>query len=148
MRKIFLVFALFLATILSANAQEISDNVIGLRLTNNNGFSSEISYQRKLKEHTRLEINLSTRDGFRDLKLVGLHEWVWSLEENFNWYAGFGSGICEASGTSIFASGIIGVEYQFKIPLLLSLDYRPEVRLIGNVDTVNSNLGLSIRYQL
>jgi hypothetical protein len=147
MKKIFLFFGVFFAAIVSANAQEILKNVIGLRLANNDGFGSEISYQRKLKEHTRLEVNLGTRDGFRDLKLVALHEWVWNLEENFNWYAGFGSGICDASGTSIFASGVLGVEYQFEIPLLISLDYRPEIGLLGNVDNVNSNLGLSARYQ-
>lgn len=146
MNTLFLALGVFFASILATNSQEISDNTIGLRLLNNTGFSSEISFQRKLKEHTRLEINIGARDSFKDLKLAGLHEWVWNLEENFNWYAGFGAGLYKASGNSIFASGVLGIEYRFKMPLLISLDYKPAIGIIGNVDNVNSNLGLAARY--
>ena len=147
MKKVLLVFSLFLAATFSANAQEISDNAIGLRLGDNDGFGFEISYQRKLKEDNRLEVNLGFRKDFYDLKLTGLYEWVWKLEDNFNWYAGAGAGLYESSGVGLFASGVVGIEYSFDIPLQISLDYRPELGLAGGLDGLNSNIALSVRYQ-
>ncbi|SDR72775.1 outer membrane insertion C-terminal signal [Polaribacter sp. KT25b] len=151
MKKTLLVFGLFLATTLSINAQDIADNSIGLRLGGNDGFGSEVTYQRKLEDNNRLEINLGLRDSFNDVKLTGLYEWVWSLENQFNWYAGAGAGIYDANKTSIFASGVVGVEYNFDIendiPLLISLDYRPEIGITGSLDGLNSDFGLSVRYQ-
>ncbi|WP_298879492.1 hypothetical protein [uncultured Polaribacter sp.] len=148
MKKVLLVFSLFLAATFSANAQEISDNAIGLRLGDNDGFGFEISYQRKLKEDNRLEVNLGFRKDFYDLKLTGLYEWVWKLEDNFNWYAGAGAGLYESSGIGLFASGVVGIEYSFDMPLQISLDYRPELGLTRNAqDGFGSDAALSVRYQ-
>ena len=151
MKKIAIVFGLLLSISFSANAQEVSDNTVGLRLGSNDGFGAEISYQRKLQENNRLEVNLGLRNGFSDLKLSGLYEWVWSLEENINWYAGAGGGFYDANKASIFASGVIGIEYDLDIdanlPLLISLDYRPEIGITGDLNGLNSDLGLSVRYQ-
>ncbi|WP_299670675.1 hypothetical protein [uncultured Polaribacter sp.] len=147
MKKVLIVCSFIFAAIFSSNAQEISDNAIGLRLGSNDGFGSEISYQRKLKENNRLEVNLGLRDAFSDVKLTGLYQWVWNLEDKFNWFAGAGGGIYDANRTSLFASGVIGIEYSFDIPLMISIDYRPEIGITGNLDGLNSDLGLSVRYQ-
>jgi hypothetical protein len=147
MKKIFLAISFMVASMFSVNAQEISDNAIGLRLGSNDGFGSEISYQRKLKENNRLEVNLGLRDGFRDLKLTGLYEWVWQLEDNFNWYAGAGAGLYDSDSVGFFASGVIGIEYNFDAPILLSLDYRPAIGITGGLSGVNSDVALAVRYQ-
>jgi hypothetical protein len=151
MKKVFLILSLVFTATFTMNGQEISDNAIGLRLGSNDGFGAEISYQRKLKETNRLEVNLGLRDGFSDVKLTGLYQWVWNLENQFNWYAGAGGGIYDANSTSIFASGVVGIEYDLsadtELPLLISLDYRPEIGITGSLDGLNSDLGLSIRYQ-
>jgi hypothetical protein len=151
MKKVLLLFGLLVGSIVSINGQEISDNAIGLRLGSNDGCGAEISYQRKLKETNRLEVNLGLRDGFSDVKLTGLYQWVWNLENQFNWYAGAGAGVYDANSTAIFASGVVGIEYNLSdatdLPLLISLDYRPEIGLTGSLDGLNSDLGLSIRYQ-
>jgi|TARA_B110000046_G_C13025115_1_gene413497 hypothetical protein len=151
MKKIVLGLSLLLGSLFTINAQEISDNAVGLRLGSNDGFGAEISFQRKLKENNRLEVNLGLRNGFSDLKLSGLYEWVWSLEENLNWYAGAGGGFYDANKASIFASGVVGIEYNLEndvnLPLLISLDYRPEIGITGDLNGLNSDLGLSLRYQ-
>ncbi|MGK0446957.1 MAG: hypothetical protein ACJA2M_000727 [Polaribacter sp.] len=151
MRRTLLFIGLLMANFFATSAQEVSDNAVGLRVGSNDGFGAEISFQRKLKENNRLEVNLGLRNGFSDLKLSGLYEWVWSLEENLNWYAGTGAGFYDANKASIFASGVVGIEYNLEnevnLPLLISLDYRPEIGITGDLNGLNSDLGLSVRYQ-
>lgn len=87
--------------------------------------------------------NSNTVDVF---KLVGLYQWVMPLEDRFNWYvgAGAGFGLYNSSvddGTFALLAGDLGIEYNFKIPLLLSLDIRPE---FGLSDTYNDDLDLAL----
>ena len=147
--------------VLGAQAQSISKNALGLRLGSNDGFGAEISYQRALKSDKRLEFDLGWRDSkdVSAVKLVGLHQWVWNIDKGFNWYAGAGGGLgtwnynaygVKNSGTFLFASGDIGIEYNFDFPLQLSLDYRPEiyVHYDGYRDgNFGSDLALSARYK-
>ena len=147
MRKLFLFIAFLTISILTANAQDIAENAIGIRFGDNSGFGGEISYQRKLSNANRLEIDLGLRKG-NAFKATGLYQWVWEIESQFNWFAGAGGGIASASGNSaIFAAGVVGIEYNFDIPLIISLDYRPEIGFSGFYDGFNSDFGLGLRYQ-
>lgn len=146
MKKVLLTFTLLLTTIFAINAQEISDNAIGLRLNGGDGFGAGISYQKKMAENNRLEINLGLRDELSSFKGVGLYEWVWNLEEKFNWYAGFGAGF-DSGFAALFAAGVVGIEYNFNKPILISLDYRPEVGITGNYNGLGSSVAISVRYQ-
>lgn len=146
MKKIILTFVFIIGAI-SLNAQSISDNAIGLRFGGGNGVGGEISYQKALGENNRLEIDLGLANEFSDFKATALYQWVWNLEDKFNWYAGFGGGIVSANGTGIYGSGVIGIEYNFNAPVLLSIDYRPEVGISGGLNGVNSDVALSVRYQ-
>ena len=149
MKKINLILTFLVLTITTVSAQEISKNAIGLRLGDNDGIGTEISYQRKLNNQNRLEIGLGLRDvGDTNIfKATGLYQWVWHLDDRFNWYAGAGGGFLNSNDSSLFAAGTIGIEYNFNIPLVLSLDLRPEVGVIGDYDGFNTDLGLGIRYQ-
>jgi len=147
MKKVVFVFGLLVSLTLSVNAQDIADNAIGLRLSGGNGAGGEISYQKALGNTNRLEIDLGLANEFADFKATGLYQWVWSLEEQFNWYAGFGGGIVSANGTGIYGAGVIGIEYNFNAPVLLSLDYRPEIGVAGGLDGLNSSFSLAVRYQ-
>lgn len=142
-----------------AFAQTISENALGLRLGDNDGFGAEISYQRALSENNRLELDLGLRSGshYDGFKIAGLYQWVWNLEGRFNWYAGAGGGIGSydydesskyESGTDtfLFIAGDVGIEYNFDIPLILSLDFRPEIGF-GNNDDLDFDIALGIRYQ-
>ncbi|MGG6230914.1 hypothetical protein [Tenacibaculum sp. SDUM215027] len=159
MKKIFLFIGFLTISFFTANAQEISDNAIGLRLGDNDGFGAEISYQRRLSDNNRLEIDLGLRNGknYDGFKATGLYQWVWQIENRFNWYAGAGGGLGfwsidnpagdDFSETFVFVSGVVGIEYNFDIPLILSLDFRPEIGFNDSYDGFNSDFGLGIRYQ-
>lgn len=147
MKKLVFIFCLFLGSIATANAQEISDNAIGLRFGGGNGLGGEISYQKSLGSNNRLEIDLGLANGLTDFKATGLYEWIWTLEDKFNWYAGAGGGIVSAGGTGLYAAGVVGIEYNFNSPVLLSLDYRPEIGVSGGLSGLSSDVALSVRYQ-
>jgi len=58
-----------------------------------------------------------------------------NIDGGFNWYVGVGGGLGNYNydnnddhfnDTFAFAAGDIGIEYNFDIPLLISLDFRPE----------------------
>ncbi|MCI2229802.1 hypothetical protein MC378_11545 [Polaribacter sp. MSW13] len=147
MKKLLLVFGLVFTASLSINAQDISDHAIGLRFGGGNGVGGEITYQKPLGKNNRLEIDLGLANEFTNFKATGLYQWVWNLEEQFNWYAGVGGGILSANGTGIYGSGVVGIEYNFDAPILVSIDYRPEIGIAGGLDGLNSNIALSVRYQ-
>ena len=147
MKKLFLVVALVIAASFSANAQDVSDNAIGLRFGGGNGIGGEISYQKALGSNNRLEIDLGLANEFSNFKATGLYQWVWNLENKFNWYAGVGGGIVSAGGTGIYGAGVVGIEYNFDAPILLSIDYRPEIGISGGLSGVNSDIALAVRYQ-
>ena len=147
MKKRVFGLSLLVGSIFTIKAQDVSDNAIGLRFGGGNGVGGEISYQKAIGANNRLEINLGLANEFTNFKATGLYEWVWSLEDQFNWYAGFGGGIVSANGTGIYGAGVIGIEYNFNVPVLLSIDYRPEVGIAGGLDGLNSDIALSVRYQ-
>lgn len=147
MKKIVLIFGLVLAGALSMNAQDISNSAIGLRLSGGNGLGGEISYQKALGNSNRLEIDLGLGNDFTDFKATGLYQWVWNLEDRFNWYAGVGGGIISAVETGIYGAGVIGIEYNFGAPILISIDYRPEIGISGGLNGLSSDAALSVRYQ-
>lgn len=164
MRRLLLLLVFAIAGLATAQAQEISKNALGLRLGDNDGFGGEISYQRGLGDNNRLELDLGWRNSNHvdAIKLAGLYQWVWNIDGGFNWYAGVGGGLGswsydndvpnnnDNSGVFVFAAGDIGIEYNFDIPLLLSLDFRPEFYVNSGDwgdDFLGPDIALGIRYQ-
>ncbi|ARV16661.1 hypothetical protein [Polaribacter sp. SA4-12] len=147
MKKVLLVLSLVFTATFTMNGQEISDNAIGLRFSGGNGVGGEVSYQKSLGDSNRLEIDLGLANEFTDFKATGLYQWVWNLENQFNWYAGVGGGIVSAGGTGIYGAGVVGIEYNFDAPILISIDYRPEIGVSGGLDGLNSDIALAVRYQ-
>jgi len=161
MKKVIVSAVLFVGAVLSSQAQDISKNSIGLRLSDNDGFGAEISYQRRLTPINRLEFDLGWRnsDEVDAIKLAGMYQWIWNIDKGLNWYAGAGGGIGSwrysnegesNNGTFVFISGNLGIEYQFDFPLQLTLDVRPEIYLLsGDYRETNfgPDLALGIRYR-
>lgn len=161
MKKFFLLAALTIgAAFTGVKAQEIADNAIGLRLGGGSGYGAEVSYQRAAGSNNRLEFDLGWRNdnSFDAFKLVGLYQWIWNLDGGFNWYAGLGAGVGSVTdkrdgeyndGAFLLAAGNLGIEYNFDIPLLLSLDLRPEIGFndYDVVDSFSPDIALGIRYQ-
>ncbi|MCJ7467102.1 MAG: hypothetical protein MUO53_10460 [Maribacter sp.] len=158
----FITLLTFFAT-LTVGAQEIANHALGLRLGDSDGFGAEISYQKSLFRYNRLEVDLGWRDSrnYDAFKLAGIYQWIHTIEGDFNWYYGVGGGLGSVDftripnntpdgGLFIFAAGDIGIEYNFDIPLLLSLDFRPEIGLVGYDGFSNNfdfDIALGIRYQ-
>lgn len=165
MKKLILSAFMLVGLVFSTQAQDISKNALGLRLGDNDGFGGEVSYQRGLTKNNRLELDLGWRNSndVDAMKLVGLYQWVWEIENGFNWYAGVGGGIgswsnsegsTNDSGVFLLAAGDIGIEYNFQeAPIQLSLDFRPEFYLnnSGSNKFRDENFGpdiaLGIRYR-
>lgn len=161
MKKVILTTVIALSGYFTANAQqEISKNAIGLRFGSNDGIGYEISYQRALKTNNRLEIDLGWRNDndYNAVKLAGVYQWYWNIDGGFNWYAGVGGGLSSwnfdnnvknASGSTLFVAGQVGIEYNFDIPLQISLDIRPELYLNNNEyrDSFGPDIALGLRYK-
>lgn len=141
-----------------SNAQEISENAIGLRIGDGDGFGTEISYQRALGGTNRLEVDLGIRSGdnYDGFRLTGIYQWVWNIDGGFNWYAGVGGGVANYdyddrfdldSETFIYAAGQVGIEYNFDIPLLISLDTRPTIGFGDFNNDFDFDIALGVRYQ-
>jgi hypothetical protein len=160
MKKIILTGAMMIALSFSTQGQGVSKNAIGLRIGDNDGFGGEVSYQRKLAKANRLEFDLGWRSS-KDVgavKLAGLYQWLWNIDRGFNWYAGVGGGVgswnydrnsINDNGTFAFVAGDVGIEYDFDIPLQISLDVRPE--LYFNSDAFRENnfgpdIAIGVRY--
>jgi hypothetical protein len=157
MRKFILLFIALISLTFTLNAQHIANNAIGLRLGDSDGFGAEISYQTRFNDSNRLEFGLGWRDSnnFSAVRGLALYQWVHSLDGNFNWYTGVGGGLASFNfddnaiddETSVFIAGDIGIEYDFDIPLLISLDFRPEIGF-GNIDNdLDFDIALGLRYQ-
>lgn len=166
MKKLLLSAVMLFGIAISANAQDISKNALGLRLGDNDGFGGEISYQRGLSGNNRLELDLGFRNSkyYDAFKLAALYQWVWNIEGGFNWYAGVGGGIGSwshnndkkfdsrnDSGTILFVAGDLGIEYNFQeAPIQLSLDIRPELYFNSDdyrEDNFGPDIALGIRYR-
>ncbi|SNY94737.1 hypothetical protein [Flagellimonas pacifica] len=158
MKHVLFTLVFGLALVFQCQAQEISKHALGIRVGDDDGFGAEISYQLGLSDANRLELDLgirSKKDSYDAFKLVGLYQWVMPLDRSFHWYVGAGAGVgnvsVDGAGSNTFAllAGDIGIEYNFKIPLLLSLDVRPEIGFNdeGYGSDFDFDLGLGIRYQ-
>lgn len=166
MKKIILSAIMLIGLAFTAQAQKVSENALGLRLGDNKGFGTEISYQRGFSNNNRLELDLGWRNrnnyyknGYDDkaIKLAALYQWVWNIDGGFNWYAGIGGGLGSYSYTDnagkyndtfAFAAGDIGIEYSFDIPLLISLDFRPEIGSSNYYDNnYGSDIALGVRFK-
>ena len=118
MKKLCLFTLIVFGFAAMGQAQVVAENALGLRLGDSDGFGAEISYQRGLNDHNRLEFGLGWRDGndYSAFRFVGLYQWVWNLDGNFNWYVGAGGGLASYDidvvgiddETSLFVAGDIG----------------------------------------
>ena len=154
MKRVTFLALFVLFTTASLTAQNLANHTLGLRLGDSDGFAAEISYQKSIGRYNRAELNLGWQDSreYDAFKLAGVYQWVQNIDGGFNWYYGVGGGIGSADfapvpntpddndGTFVFAAGNLGIEYDFDFPLLLSIDIRPELGLLGYSGFDNSFL--------
>lgn len=136
------LLAILFCGFLTSYSQNITDNAVGIRLGSNTGIGVELSYQKKISSENRAELDLALRSNFeaKEFKITGLYQWVWPLDQGFDWYTGFGGGLGNfnidinpndtnrtTNGTFVFISGDVGAQYNFDFPLQLSIDLRPQI---------------------
>ena len=146
MKKLTLIAVFALTAFTVSQAQDFSQ-AFGIR----GGYGAELSYQHPLSGNTRLEADLGLY-GFHStgFVLTGIHQWVFGIQDGFNWYAGVGAEIGSLEGTfGLGAAGQIGIEYYIpSVPIQLSLDYRPSWFILPSNYAFNAfgGVGLGIRY--
>jgi hypothetical protein len=153
MKKLILALALAVSLVGALSAQ-VEGKAIGLRFGGVSGYGAEVSYQHPLGNANRLELDLGVNHyGFG---LNGVYQWVWDLSDladGFNWYAGVGAGLGmynydnTQNAFGIGLLGQVGIEYNFKVPVQLSLDYRPGIYIIPNTYSSFDGFCLSARYK-
>lgn len=148
MKKSILVVA-FVSLFVSATFSQVDGKALGLRFGGISFQDAEISYQHPLGNSNRLEFGLGTSDW--GLGLTGIYQWVWDLSalaDGFNWYAGAGGVVgIHSQKLGLGLAGQVGIEYNFNIPLQLSLDYRPNFFLFSNYKNPYDGICLSVRYK-
>jgi hypothetical protein len=155
MKKVLLGIALLGCFVVAVNAQP---RAIGGRV----GGDIEFSYQHQLGDNMiDATAGLWIGYGYMSVGAVAIYDWVfpinsWKHAGAWNWYVGPGAGLGFILGkdinipVSVSIGGQIGIEYQFKIPLNLSLDYRPMINVLGFSDKVWGgfySVALGVRYR-
>ena len=155
MKKKILALALVVSMLGTVSAQ-VKGKAIGLRFGN----GAEVSFNTALGSANRLELDLGLNNwdsnyGNSGFGLTGIYQWVWGLDDlapGFDWYAGVGGTLgtykstTTNGGLGIGVAGQIGLEYNFAIPLQISVDYRPAIFLINSHGSYD-DARLAIRYR-
>lgn len=113
---------------------------------------AEISYQLYLKGIRRLEVDFGwlSSTSWDVLQCTGIYQWRLIRKGGFNFYMGPGAGIGYANygygedklyGILV---GDIGIDYTFKFPIQIGLDYRPEWSLLQ--DKIGNELNHQINF--
>ncbi|MBS2211440.1 hypothetical protein KEM09_08515 [Carboxylicivirga mesophila] len=159
MKKSFILLAVSLLG-MTAFGQVKNQHALGARLGGGNTFGSQVTYQYGLSNYNRIEADLgfhSNNDG-NGFILAGAYQWVWAIENGFNWYAGpaasLGSWSYNSkydgsgdSGAYLGLGGQIGIEYNFvEVPLNMSIDSMPLFGFGSTNQHFSMGLSLSLRY--
>lgn len=118
----------------------------------------ELSHQRTLEDHKRLEFNtgLSTNHRRKDYDFIlnGAYQWIYPLSDvdEIKWYTGANlhCGYYDLRTNTNFNLGLggqIGIEYFGYTPLQFTLDLRPVFYLFDGRN-LELNVGLGLRYFL
>lgn len=150
MKRFIAIMVIMCAIHTTMQAQDYS-SAIGVRI--NNGMSG-VSFKHKMNPTDAIEAVLSIPyDG--GIGILGLYErHLPVIDEGFNFYYGAGANIgsYDFDNKTRFAMGIdgvVGLEYKINaVPLAFSLDYAPNLNLIGyqNLDLWNFALGIKITF--
>ena len=140
MKKILITAVLLFSVAAISIAQEL-----GIRLGNVVGGNVAIDGIISLGEFSRVHADLSFGNG------VGI-DLIWDFvyrplgEEAFNWYAGVGANTFLGDPFRLGVPSELGIEYRFKAPISLSIDWRPTLIIVETTDLKLDQAGINIRY--
>ena len=155
-KSIILVAILAIVSVGSAIAQP---RAIGANL----GYGVDLSYQHSIGEANMIDLSINV-PFFEGIGATATYDWVnpfgavipWDYEGQWNWNLGVGAGlgIYGFKAPAFYAGvvGHVGVSYDFWFPMQLSLDYRPNIGIVGgegltfNTSGLYSGITLGVRY--
>ncbi len=162
-RIFFAVVALFaFTTIGMAQVGNGYENAAGVRVGLHSTY--ELSYQRYVLPSGRIEgtAGISKYEGSNDFSFQAIYQWMIQIPTNnagtLQWYPGagieignWGSGhmtnFKSHKGLSMGISPQIGLEYTFgRVPILVSLDYRPVFYFMQENKATWYGFALGVRY--
>ena len=159
MKKIFTTMVVMLAVASVAFAQP---RAIGGRV----GYNTEFSYQHSITDGMYVDLtaglgNAWSRWAYADV--TASFDWVFNIKGIWNWFVGPAAGIGFGYGVAykdydympmrVNVGGQIGFEWQFGIPLNLTVDWRPMINVMGFKNTYYgpwyglANIGVGLRYR-
>jgi len=156
MKRIIFV-SLFTTAIAFAASSQSYKTAIGVRLSSSAAMvNNSISLKHFLNERSAIEALFSFGD---PLALAGLYEVHRPFStEGLQWFYGGGGYIGfvktwnpaknqNETDVNFGAQGVIGLDYKFaNIPLNLSLDWKPELNLISDINFEPAAIGFTVRF--
>lgn len=150
------VLFLFACILFSASQLKAQDykTALGLRLSSNGpAVNNSVSIKHFLNPKLAIE-GLFTFDNKAAIgALLEIHNPL--STEGLQWfygagaYLGFDSDKTHTDRALMGAQGIVGLDYKFaNLPLNLSLDWKPELNIIDNINFEPAAVGFSIRFTL
>jgi hypothetical protein len=151
----FFVFAI-IAIANNASAQDYK-TAVGIRLSSSQAIvNNSISIKHFLNERTAIEGLLSFGDPLALGALVEIHKPLG--ESGLKWFYGGGAylGFVKSYNVNLNknetdanfgAQGVLGMDYKFaNIPLNLSLDWKPELNLVTDINFEPAAIGFTARF--
>ena len=156
MKKIIFV-SLLTSTIAFAASSQSYKTAVGVRLSSSAAIvNNSISLKHFLNERSAIEALFSFGD---PIALAGLYEVHKPFStEGLQWFYGGGGYIGfvktwnpaknqNETDVNFGAQGVIGLDYKFtNIPLNLSLDWKPELNLISDINFEPAAIGFTVRF--
>ncbi|MEI9810550.1 MAG: hypothetical protein WDO16_23235 [Bacteroidota bacterium] len=140
----------------SVSAQEYK-TALGVRLSSSSAMvNNSISLKHFLNERTAVEALFSFGDPLALGALVEIHKPF--SESGIQWFYGGGGyiGFVKTYNTAkaknetdvnFGAQGVIGLDYKFvNLPLNLSLDWKPELNIVGDINFEPAAIGFTARF--
>ena len=159
MKKIFTTLIVMLAVASVAFAQP---RAIGGRL----GFLEEFSYQHSITDGMYVDLTAgfgNVWNSWAYADVTASFDWVFNIKGIWNWFVGPAAGVGVGLGRfyreynymplRVNVGGQIGFEWEFDIPLNLTVDWRPMVNVLGFNNTYYVpwsglfNFGVGLRYR-
>lgn len=140
MKKILFTILFFAGLFQFSQAQEV-----GIRFGDAFGGNYAVDAVFGLGQFSRIHADVSFGGGG-----VGL-EALWDfynkpLGSGFDWYIGVGASTYLGDPFQLGATGEIGLEYHFDIPLAIGADWRPTFIIIEDTDFEAGWFGFNVRY--
>ena len=158
MKKIFFVclFAAAICSLNTVNAQEYK-TALGVRLSSANAYvNNSISIKHFISDETAVEGLFSFGDPIAFGVLLEKHKPL--SESGLRWFYGAGGYLSfiktynpnklkNETNANFGAQGVIGLDYKFTgIPLNLSLDWKPELNIVSDINFEPAAIGLTARF--